>query len=184
MRRLVVGATAIFVALTLGAGPVFAGTELSRSGKVGTYQINDSDTFSPVYCEYDTDVESELLRIWLHSTTIWSRDKSPGRDHQVVGWKVTVQKRKVGSSKWKFWATDAIVKSEAWDDQSASFPVPAHEFTGFPHDSSEYRVITKLYWYKADGTTVAGWVKARYNWYTRVAGTFEAHAPTCTSHQV
>jgi hypothetical protein len=170
----------VLAVMALSAGPVLAGTEIDRWGKVGIYYLNDGSDFSPAYCVYDTGQVPNLQEIWVHSVTAYARNSTSARDHQKVSVSFVLQKR-IGSHKWQGIGNGSVAKADAWDDQSAAFPVPMVSFQGFATDSI-YRLILRITWYKQNGTTVAGWARARYNWFTRDDGSTETRAHSCPAN--
>jgi hypothetical protein len=155
--RLILGATAVVAALVLSAGPAMA-TEISHSGKIGFHQLNDRPDNPGMVCAYDNDSDDLVGFEAVMPPTIWSRDRTSGRDKQKVGWRFTIL-RKHNNKPWRSFYQSSIVKAFAWDDQSAYFlyrsplnlMVPVQEFPN--HDS--YKVRITQYWYRADGS-VAG----------------------------
>ena len=165
-RRLTSGAIGAVIVLALAATPVLAETELRREGRIGEYQLNDSSVSPAVTCVYDED-NGHLLGFHVNTPTIWARDKTGGEDTQKVGWKVIVKRLKDTASQWKTILKTTTIKADATDNVSAFFPrweifptIPTEQIGRY----SEYFIVTRAIWFRADGT-VAGYAQARYDNY-------------------
>jgi hypothetical protein len=155
--RLILGSTAVVAALVLSAGPAMA-TEISHSGRIGFHQLNNGPNNPGMVCAYDESTDDLVGFESVQPPTIFSRDKTSGRDKQKVGWRFAIL-RKHNNKPWKSFYQSSIVKADAWNDQSAFFlyrtptniMVPLQIFPN--HDSYKLRITQ--YWYTPSGA-VAG----------------------------
>jgi hypothetical protein len=183
-NRFVVATLVALIATALSGGSAMGGVLISHSGKTGLFSLNDSSNFSPAECIYGQQDNPILDKIALHSITVWARDRTSAiHEYQRVGLEMKIKKRTLGTSKWTLFGIANVVKADAWDDQSATWPsVPVFEIdANYPTDSV-YRVVVKMIWYKPDGNTVAGTATARYSWITRIQGATETVARGCPGH--
>ena len=153
-RTAFVPAIAIVTLLSLGADTVLGGTELSRSGKVGVYSLNDSVNNRVVTCYYDSPNELQSFVVW--PPTVYARDRTAARDSGKVGWQIIIKRWKARAPAWETFFTTGIRTAKAWDDTAATFTT-RQLFPTIPRNESRpsnYYVVEKIFWYAADGSVV------------------------------
>ena len=150
-RRWGVAGFVAAIGLVLASSPALA-TEISHSGKIGGHQLNDGPGNPGMICAYDDGTDDLVGFEEIRPPTIWSRDKTTGRDKQKVGWRFTIQ-RKRNNGAWKEFYKSSVMKANAWDDQSAFFltvtPLNIMVPIDINPDHSSYRLRITQYWYKA-----------------------------------
>jgi len=162
----------VLVALILVASPAAAAVVTSDTGTHGTWTIRDDSSNGGATCYYynghngnPDDTDMYRLRTW--APKIYARNKTSGRDSQMVGWRFVIQHgTSAGSTPngWKIQYKSPFVKALAHDDTPAAFTkrdwIPPKPFNRW------WRVTIVMQWYEAGSSTqVAGEVKVRLEWY-------------------
>ena len=159
-RALPLGLVAAVVATFFAISPVMADTELARSGRIGVGSVREGNR--DVTCNYEK-TSGDLEFIDIAGPTIYARNRTAGVDNQTVGSQLIVKRSKPGSPTKTF--KTSIVKMSSSDSTPAYFPSRTFTVNSTPANAT-FIVIVKMLWYKADGTTVAGWSKHRVDMYT------------------
>src|SRR5215510_2442213 len=98
----------LVLVLAMG-GPVSAFQLLLLDGNYGDFGFlpGDSPDTPGARCGYTgrlADSYAHLAWIKVRPPQAIAVDSTPNRDHQTVGWQITIQ-RQVNGGKWKTWAT-------------------------------------------------------------------------------
>lgn len=166
MRRSVLVALTSVLALALGAGPVAADFEWGHSGNVGRHTLVDSMETASVRCNYKTVSETDEPDDWyVWRGKLTRLEVRPPKvrsilGKQLVGWRFIVQRALNPTSTfndpWQTTYRSAIQVATATDTRNARF-TPMYVRLSVPPASEErihaYRVLIKMFWYRADGTT-------------------------------
>lgn len=167
---LVVGAAISALAL---AQPALGYTELKVTGTVGVHSLWDTEPAPGATCRFDYSAANSAYKLKHINVSRPLMKAVPGMGTERVGWDMTVQRRIVGlggTSAWDNRYTSPIEKSSTDASHNASFANELGVKVIVPYQqgadaSAEYRVIVKLFWYKADGTSILGTAKERVDWY-------------------
>jgi hypothetical protein len=180
MLRFSSAAAAVLIGLltaAITAGPVAAAFDWGQTGRTGPRLIADSLSESSVRCDYGTvgvqespdewyRWQGKLTRLDVRPPQMWSIAGT-----QRVGWRFIVQRAKKPTSTFNDpWFTtyrSAIQTATATQVDSAAF-TPMHVKVAVPKGTLErnhaYRVMLKLFWYRANGT-VQGTAKYLLSYY-------------------
>jgi hypothetical protein len=156
--------------------PVLADTVLARHGKIGPGTVNEA--LGEVVCRYD-GVAHALLGIDVAGPTIFARDTTPATETQWIGWQLIVKQS--GGGLPTETVKSKISKAQATDSSAPSFNPFHYDLGAQPPAGAIFSVSVKLYWFKPNGRTVAGWAKHRVDNYTWETPDFvgEYPAPAC-----
>ena len=177
MRKSLFVALTSVVALWIGAGPVAADFEMGHKGKVGPHSVVDSADAASVRCNYKTVAEVDHPDDWyVWRGKLTRLEVRPPRVRSVigtqrVGWRFIVQRAvnptSTFSDAWKTTYRSAVQTATATDTKRARF-TPMYVPVDVPRASAErsygYRVMVKMFWYRADGS-VQGTAKHLLSYY-------------------
>lgn len=163
-RRPILLLIATMLALIVAAPPVSA-TEVLSKGKVGEYQVYDSDGSADAICRYLAGGAIDRITVknpFVHSSNYLSNPSQK----QWVGWRVVLERRKPGDLTWSRYYRSGFVKKQATQIDIASF---ADRTFDIPSTNHQWRVRSIIRWYQP-GTTdkTIGTVIYRYDWYKRI----------------
>lgn len=159
---------AAFFVLMLSTGAVSADTSVSSSGTVGSHHLRDTNAKPGAKClfvEGGGSGEEVLDQLVAKPPVMLAVNKTGGRDKQMVGWRVQIQRRS-GAAAFMTIAQSAVQKDWAWDDSAASFTKRTVSVTSLY--GSDFRVHIQMLWYAADGTTVTGQAIHEVDWYRKI----------------
>ena len=173
---LLIGFLAAVAATVLAISPVLADTVVSHHGKTGVGSLNEA--IGEVLCNYDP-VALTLLSMTIAGPNVYARDVTPQTDHQKVGWQWIV--KRTGGGQPAKTITSRIQKGPATDSTPATFNPFLFYLTSTPAATAKFSMSVKLYWYKPNGRTVAGWSIHRVDNYTWATPSFTGTypAPPC-----
>lgn len=174
-----IGLLAALVATFVAISPVMADTVVNHHGKTGFGSLNEDE--SDVVCNYDP-VALSLLSIVVAGPNLFARDTTSHQDSQWVGWQLIV--KRTGGGLPTRTSKSVVRKALATDATSPMFNPFTYSLNAQPPATTTYHLTVKLFWYKANGTTVAGWATHRVDKYTWQTPTFigEYPAPACAGH--
>jgi hypothetical protein len=147
------------------AGPAAADFEWGETGRTGPHTLIDSMSESSVRCNYaTTSIEPQpedtfifrgkLDRLDVRPPQVWSV-----RGTQKVGWRFMVERvrnpRSTFDDPWRETYRSAIQTATATEASSAAFTpmyVPVEVPRGTLVRNHGYRVMIKMFWYRADGS--------------------------------
>jgi hypothetical protein len=160
--RLVSLLGATLLALTAVA-PASASTNVSQSGKVGAYQVNDQNTLPGVRCIYETHKEGgayQLDKLRVRAPFVHSYIHKS----QWVGWRYIVKRDTNFDNVFGEVYRSPIVKAKA--TQSTIAPFSDRVWTSGEHPKGNYQVWIVLFWYgHANKTSVSGKVVEVLDYY-------------------
>lgn len=167
------------VVLTLAAAQtVLADTELGDAGNVGMHSLTDTHATPGARCGYKLNSDLGLGKLKTITAHPPNMRAAPGRSHQVIGWRFTIQRNFVGEHNrpWKVVYSSSLQTTAiggeggGFSSMSASILVPPNEgATGVHH----YRVVVKMFWFGKDDQTVVGTSRHRVDFYRGVMNTGE-----------
>lgn len=173
-RSVVAGAAIATLALVL-AQPAMAYTELSTTGTVGVHSLTDTSGSPGAICIYKYQSGASLWQLKHIYVYPPNMKGVPGQGTEQVAWQFTVQRRIWSAfsshpGPWENRYTSA--KFYAYTDSSSNAILGVQDvkvFVPFASDGgadavADYRVITKLLWYKTSGG-VLGTATERVDWY-------------------
>ena len=175
-------ALAVVVALgslLLSVSPVMADTVVKHHGITGVGSLNEHK--GDVVCNYDP-VALSLLSIVVAGPNVFARDTTPHQDSQQIGWQLII--KRTGGGLPTGTLKSVVRKAPATDATSPMFNPFTFTLDSPPPATATYHLTVKLFWYKPNGTTVAGWAIHRVDKYTWQTPTFigEYPAPACAGH--
>jgi hypothetical protein len=174
-----IGLLAALVATFVAISPAMADTVVKHHGMTGVGSLNERE--GDVVCNYDA-VALSLLSIVVAGPNVFARDTTPHQDSQQIGWQLIV--KRTGGGLPTHTIKSPVRKAPATDDTSPMFSPFTYVLDSQPVATAKYHLTVKLFWYKPNGTTVAGWAIHRVDNYTWETPTFigEYPAPACTGH--
>jgi hypothetical protein len=185
--------------LTLGASPVAADTEISRTGEIGAFHVYDGEEGSNgAYCSYNSDKGNRLRGIGTRAPDMWARDVTPGEDTQGVAWRVIIKRQKPGATALTTFYRSKTQRDTATDVTPAAFThegygvgQPGFDFSRLsvprePGAGSHYWIYVRMFWYGAGGR-LEGTATHRldeYMWLLYPPGYYEFGDTSCHSRLV
>ena len=173
---LLIALLAAVAATVIAISPVLADTVVKHHGKIGVGSLNEAE--GDVLCDYDATALT-LLSMSIAGPNIFARNVTPQTDHQKVGWQWIITR--TGGGLPTLTVKSSVKKGPATDTTSAMFNPFLFYFDSTPPAKAKYSMSVKLFWYKPNGRTVAGWAIHRvdnYTWQTpSFTGTYPA--PAC-----
>jgi hypothetical protein len=166
------GILAAVVAAFVAISPAAADTIVKQHGKVGVGSLNEAP--GDVVCLYDS-VAQALQSVEIAGPNIFARDTTPAQETQWIGWQLIV--KRTGGGLPTLVQKSVVQKAVATDDTSATFNPFTYELDSQPPPDVIYSFSVKLYWFKPNGRTVAGWAKHRVDNYTWETPTFVGDYP-------
>jgi len=158
----------VFAVSALGVMAAPAAAEVIVKQCVGTcgyYEVYDNDTTKQgVTCTYGTSYPYGLKTMTVRPPLMHGYHSTKTK----VGWRFTVQRKKVGGSSW------SVFYQSGYQTAQASDSIPAYQGHGFTKRSYSlanpngyyWRVHIELQWYGSP----QGYAKVRYTWYLAVRG--------------
>jgi hypothetical protein len=155
------------------AQPAAAFTEIGTRGTVGAHSLQDTAGNPGADCRLKYSAPNGAFKL-VHISVQPPRMKAvPGMGAEDVAWSFTVQRRIVRSGApgpWKARYTSQKFRSSTNSRHNADFgqfrgvrvEVP---FASGGRAAAEYRVMVRLFWYQANGTTLLGRATERVQWY-------------------
>jgi hypothetical protein len=175
---------AVSIAALAIAQPTLAFTQTGTTGTTGAHSVPDTSSNTAAVCSYQ----------YLSSENVWKlkhifvdapyMKAVPGMGSEKVAWNFTVQRREGGFSGFGPWHNRYTSPNfSAMTDSTQNAPLVQEgvrvtvPFAPGADAAAEYRVLMKMIWYKANGTSVLGTVSGRLNWYSTYLGidTFTRH---------
>jgi hypothetical protein len=165
MRKSLFVALTSVVAFSVAAGPVAADFELGHKGKVGPHSTVDSIEAASVRCNYKTVAEKDYPdEYYLWRGKLTRLEVIPPKVRSVigtqrVGWRFIVQRalnpELTFSDSWKTTYRSAVQTATATETKRARF-TPMYVPVDVPRASADrsygYRIVVKMFWYRADGS--------------------------------
>src|SRR4051812_41688527 len=168
LRRVLPVVVAITAALMVGQ-PALGYVETKSTGTVGAHSLTDEHDLPGAACLYKPSPVADIYQLkhmYVNAPHVKAID---GAGTETVGWRFVIQRTRFGTvAHWKrihkspIWksSTDSTHDAE-FDEEDAQVTVPHPYATG----GYAYRVVLKLFWFKANGTTVRGMTSDRVEWY-------------------
>jgi hypothetical protein len=144
---------------TLLPGAAAADTPLGHSGRFGAHFLTDTEEYPGARCRFETGTETRaLVGIRVRPPVIYARDRSDGRDEQVVGWRILVQRLDTHQADptWEPFATTSVRYATAYDDQAASFAMREVRIDHVGGADVRYRVRVGMRWLAPGTPSVTG----------------------------
>ena len=167
LRRIIAALAGTLVLLIVPSSAA-ADTPISSSGVVGEHHLKDTMAKPGAVCRYRDgagggDQDLHLLRV--KPPVIFAANTTSGRDRQLVGWRILVQRRDAGSSQFVTVHKGGIHTAWAWDDTAAT--LFAREYSVASRYGSDFRVRIKQFWYSGGGS-VSGHATNEVDWYKKI----------------
>jgi hypothetical protein len=168
-------AFAFAVGLTLASlsvGPVGAYSNITETGMVGHWSLNDSLGTPGAVCSYGAEYPPDYAGFrWMNvkPPVVFAADRDSNKiDHKRVKWFWKLQRSHYPNNDWKTIDTSAIQSAMAYENQAAQFSaIRIYRNVGNPDfNDVVYRALVVIKWVKADGS-VEGTAKATIDWYNR-----------------
>jgi hypothetical protein len=140
---------AVVGGLLVSSTSVSADTHWSGSGTYGVHYLQDSLEFPGVRCFYN-NTTFNIQRVKVRFPIVYARNRTDGRDSQVVGWRFNLQRSTADTTDWSTIYRSPVKRSKAFDDLPAAFDNLTYSFTG--GNSFHYRVLVGMRWYASDNT--------------------------------
>src|SRR3954454_13102908 len=178
-RSLSLAIVAAVAAAFVAVSPALADKVVRHFGTPGIGTINEK--LGDVVCLYDSQALS-LLSIQVAGPNVFARDVTAQTDSQRIGWQLIVTRS--GGGLVTATERSVIGKATATDKTSAQLSPFTYELHSQPPAGEVFKVKIKLFWYKHNGRTIAGWALHRVDRFTWQTPTFtgEYPAPACASH--
>jgi hypothetical protein len=172
VKRLVVALSlAAFAGVGLAVGPVGAYSNISETGMVGPWSLNDTSGTPGATCGYGNEYPPDNAGFrWMNvkPPIVYAADRNSDKiDHKLVKWYWKLQRAHYpGTSGWKTIDTSDTQSATAYENQAAHFSaMRISHSVGNPADSDLlFRALVIIKWVKADGS-VEGTAKATIDWY-------------------
>lgn len=159
-RFVAVGALVI-AGISVSAAPTLADTPFGHSGSYGRHQLVDTEEYPGVNCRYDA--RFVLNGVTARAPIVFARDRTTGRDRQLVSWRIRVQRAGNSSSTWTTLFSGPVQRAYAYDDVNAAFTSSTVSFSA--NSSFRYRILVAMFWYAPGTTTVQGTATHVDDWY-------------------
>ena len=170
-------AAAVFVILLVAAGQMaLADTVLSQSGNVGANSLTDTHAKPGATCNYKFNSGLGLGKLKTITVRAPNMAASPGRSHQIIGWKFSIERRRVGeqSTAWKT-IYHSVLQTTAIGGEGGGFESMTAPITLDPNEGAtgvhRYRVDVQMEWFAKNGQTVVGKSLHRVDFYRGVMNT-------------
>jgi len=159
-------AVAALALLITAEGPAAAFTVTGQSGLTGPYSLTDAMSpagYQAVVCSYST-AGSKLTLVTAHHPVVKARNRTAGRDSQVVAWQFIVQHATPSGTTFTTLYASPFARAKAYDNLAA--PFADRSWQAPPDPTGKYRVVIVVRWYVPGSTTaIAGQVKLRDGFY-------------------
>jgi hypothetical protein len=167
-----------FVALSLAAvavaglavGPVGAYSNVTETGMVGPWSLNDTSGNPGATCKYGPEYPPDFAGFrWMNvrPPVVFAADRNSSKiDHKRVKWFWKLQRAHGQTNDWKTIATSAVQSAIAYENQAANLSaLRIYRTVGNPDFTDiNFRALVVIKWVKADGS-VEGTAKATIDWY-------------------
>jgi hypothetical protein len=177
-------ATALVLCASV-VGATVADTRLSSSGRHGKSSLGDSSTSAGAMCSYTIGFGADINAITIEPPNVLARNRSSGADSQKVGWRFVVQRLPAGAADWTPYYLSPISKAMATDASPATFSPRGVAVVG-SDDADDFRVLVKIFWYRADGSRAGKVVRSvdYYHWQSSNGSEdpAEGFQPLCPAH--
>ncbi len=149
--------------------------ETKTTGTVGAHSLSDTTGSPAAICVYKPSPIANVTQLKHIDVNAPQVKAIAGMGTETVGWRFVIQRTRFGiTPHWKRIYRSPIWKASTDSAHDASFSQEgANVVVPHPYATGGYgfRVIVKLYWYKANGTTVKGSTSGRLEWYVISHGT-------------
>jgi hypothetical protein len=153
---LVAAAALLALALSLLAVvPAGADIELGHFGLTGRHRLADLYDSPGAVCDIALPGPDSLGEAWLRVAPpiVFARDRRPGRDEQIVGWRGSVSALDENSGAWRVVRRSDVMRAVASDDVATYFQGQGW-LASFPLAHATYSVTIEMLWYAPDDSSL------------------------------
>jgi hypothetical protein len=171
VKRFVVALSlAAFAVAGLAVAPVGAYSNVTETGMVGHWSLNDTSGTPGAVCNYGPEYPPDYAGLrWMSvkPPVVFAADRDSNKiDHKLVKWSWKLQRAHYPTNDWKTIDSSAVQSATAYDNQAAHLSaLRINHNVGNPDNTDVlYRALVVIKWVKADGS-VEGTAKTTIDWY-------------------
>jgi hypothetical protein len=136
------------VSLLGSASVARADIELGHEGNTGRHRLADMYDSPGAVCDIVLPGRGSLGETWLrvNPPVMFARDRTPGLDEQVVGWRVSISALNEATGAWRVVRKSDTTRAMASDDLASYFNGQGW-LAAFPLGRATYAATVEMLWY-------------------------------------